>query len=315
VEPKRILITDDVHPLLYEALSKDGYEVNFQPEIKPDEVLAIIHDYTGLIVNSKVYVGKEMMDRAKKLKFVCRAGSGLEVIDLNYAKEKGIAAFNSPEGNRNAVAEHALGMLLNLMNHISRADAEVRQYQWNREENRGNELWGKTVGLIAFGNTAQAFAKLLHGFDVNILAYDKYYQRFSYEYITESSLEQIFEEADVLSLHLPLTPETTFLIDYNFLSNFKKPYWLLNTSRGKILDTAALVRSVEEGKIISAALDVLENEKINSLNAKEQTVFNSLLADNRIFLSPHIAGWTHESKRKIAEVLLAGIKKVYAPNK
>jgi len=308
VEPKRILITDDVHPLLYEALSKDGYEVNFQPEIKPDEVLAIIHDYTGLIVNSKVYVGKEMMDRAKKLKFVCRAGSGLEVIDLNYAKEKGIAAFNSPEGNRNAVAEHALGMLLNLMNHISRADAEVRQYQWNREENRGNELWGKTVGLIAFGNTAQAFAKLLHGFDVNILAYDKYYQRFSYEYITESSLEQIFEEADVLSLHLPLTEETKYMIDYKFLSSFKKPYWFINTSRGRVLHTAALIKCLNEGKIIGAALDVLENEKLDKLSIAENKDFGELITDKRVLLTPHIAGWTHESKRKIAEVLLEKIR-------
>ena len=308
MEPKRILITDDVHPLLYEALSKDGYEVNFQPEIKPDEVLAIIHDYTGLIVNSKVYVGKEMMDRAKKLKFVCRAGSGLEVIDLNYAKEKGIAAFNSPEGNRNAVAEHALGMLLNLMNHISRADAEVRQYQWNREENRGNELWGKTVGLIAFGNTAQAFAKLLHGFDVNILAYDKYYQRFSYEYITESSLEQIFEEADVLSLHLPLTEETKYMIDYKFLSSFKKPYWFINTSRGRVLHTAALIKCLNEGKIIGAALDVLENEKLDKLSIAENKDFGELITDKRVLLTPHIAGWTHESKRKIAEVLLEKIR-------
>ena len=308
MEPKRILITDDVHPLLYEALSKDGYEVNFQPEIKPDEVLAIIHDYTGLIVNSKVYVGKEMMDRAKKLKFVCRAGSGLEVIDLNYAKEKGIAAFNSPEGNRNAVAEHALGMLLNLMNHISRADAEVRQYQWNREENRGNELSGKTVGLIAFGNTAQAFAKLLHGFDVNILAYDKYYQRFSYEYITESSLEQIFEEADVLSLHLPLTEETKYMIDYKFLSSFKKPYWFINTSRGRVLHTAALIKCLNEGKIIGAALDVLENEKLDRLSIAENKDFGELITDKRVLLTPHIAGWTHESKRKIAEVLLEKIR-------
>ena len=308
MEPKRILITDDVHPLLYEALSKDGYEVNFQPEIKPDEVLAIIHDYTGLIVNSKVYVGKEMMDRAKKLKFVCRAGSGLEVIDLNYAKEKGIAAFNSPEGNRNAVAEHALGMLLNLMNHISRADAEVRQYQWNREENRGNELSGKTVGLIAFGNTAQAFAKLLHGFDVNILAYDKYYQRFSYEYITESSLEQIFEEADVLSLHLPLTEETKYMIDYKFLSSFKKPYWFINTSRGRVLHTAALIKCLNEGKIIGAALDVLENEKLDKLSIAENKDFGELITDKRVLLTPHIAGWTHESKRKIAEVLLEKIR-------
>ena len=314
-DKRQILITDDVHPLLQEGLEEMGFEVHYRPAIKPEEVLNCIHGYEGLVINSKVYVGKEMIDRAVRLKFVCRAGSGLEVIDLEYAKVKNIVAFNSPEGNRNAVAEFALGALLNMMRNISKCNSEVKHNQWNREENRGVELSGKTIGMMAFGNTAQAFARLLSGFDVQVLAYDKYYHGFSSAHVKEATLEQIFEEADVLSLHLPLTPETTFLIDYNFLSNFKKPYWLLNTSRGKILDTAALVRSVEEGKIISAALDVLENEKINSLNAKEQTVFNSLLADNRIFLSPHIAGWTHESKRKIAEVLLAGIKKVYAPNK
>ena len=314
-DKRQILITDDVHSLLQDGLEQMGFEVHYRPAIKPEQVLDSIDQYEGLVINSKVYVGKEMIDRAVRLKFVCRAGSGLEVIDLDYARSKNIVAFNSPEGNRNAVAEFALGTLLNMMRNISKSNNEVKNNQWSREPNRGVELSGKTIGMLAFGNTAQAFAKLLSGFDVQVLPYDKYYHSFSSGHVKEATLEQIFEEADILSLHLPLTPETTFLIDYNFLSKFKKPYWLLNTSRGKVLDTAALVRGVEEGKIISAALDVLENEKINALNPKEQTVFNALIADNRIFLSPHIAGWTHESKRKIAEVLLAGIKKVYDQNK
>lgn len=309
-EQRKILITDDVHPVLIEKLTADGYTVDYRPEITPEEVLAVIADYTGLIVNSKVYVGKEMMDRATKLKFVCRAGSGLEVIDLEYAKTKGVAAFNSPEGNRNAVSEHALGMLLNLMNHISKADAEVRQYQWKREENRGVELSGKTVGLIAFGNTAQAFAKLLGAFDVKILAYDKYYHGFSNQQVTEAPLEKIFEGADIVSVHLPLTAETGYMIDYRFLNNFKKPVWLVNTSRGKVLRTGDLIKCLHEGKIIGAALDVLENEKLSQLTGEQKRDFDRLIADRRVLLTPHIAGWTAESKLKIAEVLYKKIKEV-----
>lgn len=310
-DKKLILITDEVHPLLPQGLGQMGFLVHYRPEIKPGEVMECIGNYEGLVINSKVYVGKEMIDRAIQLKFVCRAGSGLEVIDLEYAKSKNIIAFNSPEGNRNAVAEFALGALLNMMRNISKSNTEVKNHEWKREENRGVELSGKTVGMIAFGNTAQAFAKLLQGFGVQVLAYDKYYHGFSSAYVKEASLQQISDEADVLSLHLPLTPETTHMLDFNFLNGFKKPYWLLNTSRGKVLDTSVLLACLAEGSITGAALDVLENEKINALSRQEQNIFNSLVADKRIFLSPHIAGWTHESKRKIAEVLLAGIQKIY----
>ena len=306
-----ILITDEVHSLLPNGLQALGFEVHYRPKIKPEEVLEIIGNYEGLVVNSKVYVGKEMMDRTMKLKFVCRAGSGLEVIDLEYAKAKNIIAFNSPEGNRNAVAEFALGALLNMMRNISKSNAEVKNRQWNREENRGDELSGKTIGMMGFGNTAQAFAKLLSGFDVQILAFDKYYHGFTAGHVREATPEQIFEKADVLSLHLPLTAETTNMIDRSFLGKFKKPIWLLNTSRGKVLDTSALLACIEEGQIISAALDVLENEKIGALNTREKEIFEQLIANERVFLSPHIAGWTHESKVKIAEVLLARIQKIY----
>ena len=307
-----ILITDEVHPFLTNGLQAIGFEVHYRPKIKPEEVLDIIGNYEGLVVNSKVYVGKEMMDRGSKLKFVCRAGSGLEVIDLDYAKQKSIVAFNSPEGNRNAVAEFALGALLNMMRNISKSDAEVKNREWNREENLGNEISGRTIGMMGFGNTAQAFAKLLTGFDVQVLAYDKYFYGFSSGHVKEATLEQIFEEADVLSLHLPLTIETTYMINADFLSKFKKPFWLLNTSRGKVLDTSAVLNGIKEDRIIAAALDVLENEKISALKPDEQNTFDALLADNRVFLSPHIAGWTHESKLKIAEVLLERIKAIYA---
>jgi D-3-phosphoglycerate dehydrogenase len=308
----QILITDEVHPLLQDGLGQMGFVVHYRPEIKADEVLHSIQDYEGLVINSKVYVGKEMIDRATQLKFVCRAGSGLEVIDLDYAKSKNVIAFNSPEGNRNAVAEFAMGALLNMMRNVAKSNGEVKNNEWKREENRGVELSGKTIGMIAFGNTAQAFAKLLRGFDVTVLAYDKYYSGFSAGHVKEASLKQIFDEADVLSLHLPLTPETTYMIDYDFLNSFKKPYWLINTSRGKVLQTSDLIKCLDEGKIKGAALDVLENEKIKTLNEQEKKTFELLINNDKVFLSPHIAGWTYESKRKIAEVLLDGIRNIYA---
>ena len=304
----KVLITDDLHSLLKEGLIADGFEVDDRPDIAPEQVLAIINEYTGLVINSKVYAGAELLGKATKLKFVCRAGSGLEVIDLPFAAAHNIAAFNSPEGNRNAVGEQALGMLLGLLNNIVIANGETKNSQWLREKNRGEELSGKTVGLIAYGNTGEAFAKLLRGFDVQILAYDKYKTGFGNEYVKESTLEEIFGKADVLSLHLPLTTETQYMVDYNFLSSFKKPYWFINTSRGKVLRTADMLRAVEEGKIKGAALDVLENEKLSSYTAEEQELYNRVAAKSNIILTPHIAGWTHESKRKIAETLLNKIR-------
>ena len=304
----KVLITDDLHSLLKEGLIADGFEVDDRPNIAPEQVLAIINEYTGLVINSKVYAGAELLGKATKLKFVCRAGSGLEVIDLPFAAAHNIAAFNSPEGNRNAVGEQALGMLLGLLNNIVIADSETKNSQWLREKNRGEELSGKTVGLIAYGNTGEAFAKLLRGFDVQILAYDKYKTGFGNEYVKESTLEEIFGKADVLSLHLPLTTETQYMVDYNFLSSFKKPYWFINTSRGKVLRTADMLRALEEGKIKGAALDVLENEKLSSYTAEEQELYNRIVAKPNIILTPHIAGWTHESKRKIAETLLNKIR-------
>lgn len=309
---KRVLITDELHPLLQQGLEADGFAVDYRPAITEAEVHDIVHLYEGLVINSKVYAGKDLLDKATQLKFVCRAGSGLEVIDLPYAKQKGIAAFNSPEGNRNAVAEQALGMLLNLLNNITKANNQVHSYQWVREPNRGTELAGKTIALIAYGNTAHAFANILHGFNVTILAYDKYYQGFGDGFVTEATLQQIFEQADVVSLHLPLTAETTYMIDEAFLSSFKKPYWLINTSRGKVLDTAALVNALNEGKVIGAALDVLENEKLSTLTEKQKADLDALLQNPNVLITPHIAGWTHESKQRIAEVLLDKIRKVYS---
>lgn len=304
----KVLITDDLHPLLKEGLEADGYEVDYRPEIAPEQVLVIIESYTGLVINSKVSANEQLLNNAVNLKFVCRAGSGLEVIDLPFAKAHNIAAFNSPEGNRNAVGEHSLGLLLALMNNIVVANAETKNGEWLREKNRGEELSGKTVGLIAYGNTGQAFAKLLRGFDVEVLAYDKYLTGFGNEYVRESTLEAIFERADVLSLHLPLTVETQYMIDYAFMNSFKKPYWFINTSRGKVLRTADMLQCIAEGKIKGAGLDVLENEKLSSYTDEEEALYAKLTANPKVMLTPHIAGWTHESKRKIAETLLEKIR-------
>lgn len=310
MKPK-VLITDDVHPLLAEGLRAEGFEVDYQPSVSPDTVWQIIPQYEGLVINSRVQATRQLLERAARLKFVCRAGSGLEVIDLQAAKELNIAAFNSPEGNAIAVGEHALGMLLALLNNLVQANSDVKNYNWNREANRGYELSGKTVGLIAYGTNARAFAKLLRGFDVKILAYDKYLSGFGDEWVTEASLEQIAAEADILSLHLPLTQETEYMINYAFLSTFKKPFWFINISRGKVLATNALLQCLLEGRILGAALDVLENEKLNMLTPQQKEIFEQLVQNPRVLLSPHIAGWTHESKRKIAAILLSKIQQLY----
>jgi D-3-phosphoglycerate dehydrogenase len=300
----KVLITDDVHPLLIEQLQQMGYEVNFQPNITFEETLAQIAAFTGLIINSKILCGPELLDKALNLRWIGRLGSGMEVIDTKACDERGVKYFNSPEGNRNAVAEHALGLLLNLLNNITKSNNEVKRGKWIREPNRGEELSGKTIGIIAFGNTGEALAKILRGFDVQVLAYDKYKKEFGDEHVKESTLEEIFKKADIVSLHLPLTDETKYMVDDKFLNSFRKPIYLINTSRGKVLKTTALIDAIQSGKVKAAALDVLENEKINQLNEQEQQWFDALVRDERIILTPHIAGWTAESKRKIAEVVI-----------
>lgn len=308
---KSVLITEPVHELLPKGLQALGFEVVYLPEIQRREVLEIIHDFEGLIINSKITADKELIEAATKLKFFARCGSGKEVMDIPLATSRGIECITSPEGNRQAVAEQALGMLLNIMNNVPKAHNEIRNKQWIREPNRGHELFGKTVGIIGYGNTGEAFAKVLTGFNVKVLAYDKYRKGFEEGYIHESSLAAIFEEADVISLHLPLTEETKHFANNDFFNSFKKEIWLVNTSRGICVQTTALLNALKNGKVIAAALDVLENEKINSLNAEEQTNFEKLIAHESVLLTPHIAGWTHESKRKIAEVLLKKISSLY----
>jgi D-3-phosphoglycerate dehydrogenase / 2-oxoglutarate reductase len=310
VNSPKVLITDPVHPLLLQELEGMGYVVDYEPAIDQEGVIKVISEYTGLIINSKILAGVQLIDQGVRLKFIGRLGAGLEVIDQAYASAKGIKCFNTPEGNCDAVAEHAMGMLLGLMNHISRADAQVRKGQWLREPNRGVELGGKTVGIIGYGNTGAAFAKRLAGFDVQIMAYDKYKSGFGTGTVEETRLNAIYEHADVISLHVQLTSETNFLVNKKFIKEVKKPFYLINTSRGKVVNTEDLLWALNEGLILGAALDVLENEKLETFSEKELLQFERLVAHSNVLLTPHVAGWTKESKEKIAKTMAYKIKEI-----
>lgn len=309
MKPK-VLITDPVHQLLIDGLFDAGFEVVYELEANYHKVLEVIGDYTGIIINSKISADVQLIDAGVRLKFIGRLGSGLDVIDMPYADKKGIAYFNSPEGNCKAVAEHALGMLLNMLNNISIASAEVKEHVWQREKNRGEELNELTIGIIGYGHTGKAFARLLSGFGVTVLVYDKYLSGYSAGHVKESSLEEIYEQADVLSLHTQLTDETRYMVDGGFLKRFRKPIYLINTSRGKVLKTADLLPALEAGLLRGVMLDVLENEKPETYNLSERSMYDQLMGRPEVMVTPHIAGWTHASKRKIAEVVLQKILKI-----
>ena len=302
----KILIVDDIHPVFMERAQTLGYSCDYRPTIKPDEALQILGDYAGLVVRSKLNMNKQFLDAGKCLRFICRAGAGIDHIDEAYAAEKGITLINAPEGNMDAVGEHAVGMLLSLMNNFAIADAQIRAGNWLREANRGYELKGKTVGIIGYGFMGRSFAKKLSGFEVNVIAYDKYKTGFSDQYAREVSMEEIVKHSDVLSLHVPLTPETRGLVNEEYLFHFRKPLFLLNTSRGKVVQTRAVLNAIKSGKILSAGLDVLENEKFPTL--AEQEWFNELRQSGKVILTPHVGGWTFESYRKISEVMAEKLK-------
>ncbi|CAA6810689.1 MAG: D-3-phosphoglycerate dehydrogenase (EC [uncultured Aureispira sp.] len=310
-EQPRVLITDGVHPLLINGLTAAGYYCDYMPSISLEDVRAIISQYQGIIINSKITVDRPFLDDATQLKFIGRLGSGLEIIDLEYAKAKQVAVHRAPDGNCDAVAEHAMGMLLSLAINLRRSDQQVRQKNWQREQNRGWELMGKTVGIVGFGYTGIALAKRLIGFGVRVLVYDKYKSNYAKEmpHVIETDMEQIQEEADVLSLHLPSTPETKGLVDGDYWKKFKKPLVLVNTSRGNIVQTKALLEALDSGQIIGACLDVLENEKPVSYTKNENLLFQDLFARENVLVTPHIAGWTVESKERLADLLLDRIMK------
>ena len=299
----KILFIDTVHPLLKQELEKENHICDSAYNKSKTEIQQIISNYQGIIIRSRFKIDKQFIDCGSNLKFIARAGSGLENIDVEYAENKNIHCYNAAEGNRQAVAEHALGMLLSLFNNLNNADQEVREGKWERERNRGIELAGKTVGIIGYGNNGSAFAEVLKGFNVKILAYDKYLTN----YPQKSSMETINKEADIISLHVPLTDETTYLVDDNFIKRFVKNFYLINTARGKCVNTKNLVKALENKKINGACLDVLEYEKTSFENLSKDGLTSDmqyLMNAKNTILSPHIAGWTAESNVKIAEVLL-----------
>ena len=305
MKPKVIFI-DSVHPILFERLEQNGYECHWRNDLNRPEILSILSNYVGAIIRSKFIFDEEVFEKATQLKWIARSGAGMENIDAQIASEKNIQLFNSPEGNRDAVAEHCLGMILSLFNQLKRSDNEVRNAQWNREKNRGLELKGKTVGILGYGFMGQALAERLAGFGVKTIAYDKYKANFSNDLVTEVGLNRFFRETDILSIHLPLTEETTFIVNESLLNKFENKIYLINTARGKNVKTSALVNALKSGKVLGACLDVLEYEKTSFEDLKKEDLpaeFQYLTTSENVVLTPHIAGWTQQSYFKLSSVL------------
>lgn len=302
----KVLFIDVVHPILQERLTKAGYLCIDGTKMSQEECQKEIIDAIGIVIRSRFQMDASFLSHAKQLKFIARSGAGMENIDEAYCQQNNIELFNAPEGNRNAVGEHALGMILSLFNRLHIADREVRDGKWDREGNRGIELNGKTIGIIGYGNNGAAFAKKLRGFDVNILAYDKYKSEFGDDFVQEATLEEIYQQCDIVSFHIPQNEETIYFANDSFFNSFQKKIYLINLSRGKIVQTSSLVSALKNDKVLGACLDVLEYEKSSFESFFEQemnTDFNYLLGSEKVLLSPHVGGWTIESYFKLSDVL------------
>ena len=311
----KFLVTDKVPDGFIEGIEELGFKTDHYNTLTNEKFLDIIGQYEGIVVNTSLLLNKLAIDRATKVRFLLRPGSGLDNIDTEYAESKGIRIFNSPEANADAVAEHAIGLLLSLLNFIPKASEQVKQFQWIREPNNGTLLKGKTVGIIGYGHTGSAMAKKLSGFETRILAYDKYKKGFGNASVKECEMKDIFQNADIVSLHIPLTPETAYLVNDEFIESFQKPFYLINTSRGKNVKIKDISAGLRSGKIRGAGLDVLENENFSSYSIQEKEAFQELTQSGNIIITPHIAGWTKESRSAIFMLVLEKFKKYFLETK
>jgi D-3-phosphoglycerate dehydrogenase len=308
--PMQVIIVDDVHPILINGLKEDNFIVDYLPGASENEILSIIQNYEGIVVRSKLKLGEQVLSKGSKLKWIARAGSGMDNVDVEFATRNNIICLNAAEANADSVGEHTVGMLLSLMHKLNQADLQVRASIWDREGNRGVEISSKTIGIVGFGHTGKSVAKKLSGFGCKILVYDKYLENYGTGNAQQSEMDQIFEECDIITFHVPLTKETKGMVDNIYLNRFKKSIYLLNLSRGKVIRTKDLVKCMESGKVLGVALDVLENEKIGKLSEDEKEWFEYLIHSKRTLLAPHVGGWSIESYQKISESLLLKIKEL-----